>query len=52
MFGGKSKLEINNILALYPDPEGIMSTLLAPSRSSRQDLASTAPTTGTPKWTA
>ena len=32
MFGGKSKLEINNILALYPDPEGIMSTLLAPSQ--------------------
>lgn len=31
LFGGKSKLEINNILALYPDPEGIMSTLLAPA---------------------
>ncbi|MGA8353902.1 MAG: ABC transporter substrate-binding protein [Solirubrobacteraceae bacterium] len=32
MLGGKSKIELNEIGAVYPDPEGLMSTILSPSQ--------------------
>lgn len=32
LYGGKSKLEVNTIYGLYPDPEGFMSSILAPSQ--------------------
>lgn len=31
VYGGKTKLVVNWITAIYPDPEGIMSTLLSPA---------------------
>ena len=34
MLGGKSKIQLNEIGAVYPDPEGIMSLILSPSQIS------------------